>query len=212
MRSSIEFWKKAPFDPTVELARDFRVIAMDQRNAGGSRAPVTGGDGWEVYTADHLALLDHLGIERCHLVGGCIGSSYCLGMIKAAPARVTAAVLQNPIGLTSANRELFYRMFDEWAAELRRGRPEIDAAAFGPFRDRMYGGDFVFSASRDFVRSIKTPILILSGSDQFHPTPVSRELAQLVPGAEIIMDWKTSDVVGDAVRRVREFMRTHQPA
>jgi pimeloyl-ACP methyl ester carboxylesterase len=212
MRSSIEFWKKAPFDPAVELARDFRVIAMDQRNAGMSRAPVSSGDGWEVYTADHLALLDHLGITRCHLMGGCIGSSYCLGLIKAVPARITAAVLQNPIGLTPMNRELFYRMFDEWAAELKRGRPETDAAALASFRQRMYGGDFVFNVSRDFVRSMKTPIMVLCGSDAFHPTPISQEIAQLAPGAEIIMNWKTPDVLEDAVHRVRKFLSAHQPA
>ena len=39
MRSSIDFWRRSPFDPTAELAQDFRVIAMDQRNAGRSRAP-----------------------------------------------------------------------------------------------------------------------------------------------------------------------------
>jgi pimeloyl-ACP methyl ester carboxylesterase len=99
MRSSIEFWRRSPFDPIAELAADFRVIAMDQRNAGRSRAPISAADGWETYTADHLALLDQLGIRRAHLMGGCIGSSYCLGMIKAAPNRVSAAVLQNPTGL-----------------------------------------------------------------------------------------------------------------
>src|ERR1700720_1550471 len=56
MRSSIEFWHKSPFDPTVELAKDFRVIAMDQRNAGRSRAPVSADDGWETYAGDHLGL------------------------------------------------------------------------------------------------------------------------------------------------------------
>ena len=108
MRSSIEFWSKSPFDPTKEFASDFRVIAMDQRNAGKSSAPISAADGWETYTADHLALLDHLGIKQCHVVGGCIGSSYCLGLIKAAPERVSAAVLQNPIGLSPQNREMFY--------------------------------------------------------------------------------------------------------
>src|SRR5438105_15718413 len=97
MRSSVNFWHRSPFDPTVELASDFRVIAMDQRNAGNSTAPISASDGWEAYTADHLALIDHLGLKQCHVMGGCIGSSYCLGMMKAAPERVTAAILHNPI-------------------------------------------------------------------------------------------------------------------
>src|SRR5260221_14791728 len=72
MRSSIEFWHKSPFDPTVELASDFRVIAMDQRNAANSSAPIAASDGWETYTGDHLSLMDQLGIKQCHVMGGCI--------------------------------------------------------------------------------------------------------------------------------------------
>ena len=86
MRSVIDFWHRSPFDPTKELATSFRVIAMDQRNAGLSRAPVSASDSWESFAADQLALLDHLKIRQCHIMGGCIGSSYCLALIKAAPA------------------------------------------------------------------------------------------------------------------------------
>ncbi len=211
MRSSVEFWKRSPFDPTVELAREFRVIAMDQRNAGRSRAPISASDGWDSYTSDHLDLLDHLGITRCHLMGGCIGSSYCLGVIQAAPERVSAAVLQNPIGLSEKNRAMFFGMFDEWGRALARERPGIDQAALDPFRDRMYGGDFVFNVSRDFVRSVKTPLLILCGSDDYHPTPVSREIARLAPRAEIVMEWKTPELIPQTVRRVRDFLKAHQP-
>jgi pimeloyl-ACP methyl ester carboxylesterase len=210
MRSGIEFWKHSPFDPTVELAKDFRVIAMDQRNAGHSRAPVVASEGWKTYTADHLALLDYLGIRRCHLMGGCIGSSYCLGVIKAAPRRVSAAILQNPIGLSPKNRELFYGMFDTWADALRKERPELSKAAFRAFRERMYAGDFVFSVTRDFVRSCRTPLLILCGSDEYHPMEISKELAALAPNAELIESWKTPDVVQGTVRRVREFLKAHE--
>ena len=30
---------------------------------------MTAADGWDSYADDHLELLDHLGIERCHLLG-----------------------------------------------------------------------------------------------------------------------------------------------
>ena len=150
MRSNIEFWANSPFDPTKELAANFRVIAMDQRNAGKSSGPITAGDGWDTYTGDHIALLDHLGIKQCHLMGGCIGSSYSLGVIKAAPDRVSAAILQNPIGLSPRNREMFFRMFDTWADALKIDRPKLTDAALRQFRDRMYAGDFVFNVSREF--------------------------------------------------------------
>jgi pimeloyl-ACP methyl ester carboxylesterase len=211
MRSSIEFWPKSPFDPTRELAGDFRVIATDQRNAGSSRAPLSGADGWHTYTSDHLALLDHLGIKRCHLMGGCIGSSYCLGVIEAAPERVSAAVLQNPIGLTPRNREMFFAMFDGWAQALKPQHPEIDDAGLRAFRDRMYDGDFVFNVSRDFVRRLSTPLLILMGSDDYHPTPTSEEIAKLAPNAQMLRDWKTPDLIPQTVRRVREFLKANTP-
>ena len=211
MRSSIEFWSKSPFDPTRELAGDFRVIAMDQRNAGKSRAPLSASDGWHTYTGDHLALLDHLRIERCHLMGGCIGSSYCLGVIQAASQRVSAAVLQNPIGLSPKNREMFYAMFDGWAETLQPSHPEIDAAGLRAFRDRMYGGDFVFSVTREFVKSVTTPLLILMGSDDYHPTPTSEEIARLAPNAAMMREWKAPELIPKTVARVREFLKTHTP-
>jgi pimeloyl-ACP methyl ester carboxylesterase len=210
MRSSIEFWHKSPFDPTVELAKDFRVIAMDQRNAGKSTAPITASDGWQTYTDDHIALLDHLGIQQTHLMGGCIGSSYSLGVIKSAPDRVSSAVLQNPIGLTN-NRELFYAMFNDWANAQKRQQPNLEDAALAAFRERMYGTDFVFNVSRDFVRACRTPLLILCGSDEYHPTETSKEIATLAPNSQLVEKWKTPDVIADTVKRVREFLISHTP-
>jgi pimeloyl-ACP methyl ester carboxylesterase len=208
MRSSIEFWHRSPFDPTVELATDFRVIAMDQRNAGRSRGPVSASDGWHTYTADHLALLDHLGIERSHIMGGCIGGSYCFSMIKTAPARVTAAVIQNPIGLKD-NRDAFREMFDGWAKELKAQGPDLSDSALASFRENMYGGEFVFTASRDFVAACATPMILLNGSDMYHPADISAEIARLNPRIEVVADWKTPETAPQAVKRVRAFLKRH---
>ena len=212
MRSSIGFWHQSPFDPTVEFAADFRVIAMDQRNAGQSRAPIKASDGWQTYADDHVALLDHLGIKSCHAMGGCIGGSYSLGLIKAIPDRVSAAVLQQPIGLSPNNRELFFQMFDGWADALKKKRPELDSSALRPFRDRMYGeSDFVFNVSRDFVRGVKTPLLVLRGNDDYHPAETSDDIAKLAPNAEIINEWKTPETIGKTVERVRGFLKANTP-
>jgi pimeloyl-ACP methyl ester carboxylesterase len=212
MRSRIEAWAQAPWNPLEELADSFRVIAMDQRNAGRSRAPVREGDGWATYTADHVALLDHLGVERCHVLGGCIGGSYCLGLMQAAPARVTAAVLQQPIGLGPDNRAAFHAMFDSWADELRAKREDVPDAAWASFRERMYGDDFVFNVSRDFVSKCAIPMLVLMGNDLYHPSETSREIVELAPNAELVEHWKDPETVGPAVARVRDFFQAHTPA
>jgi pimeloyl-ACP methyl ester carboxylesterase len=90
MRSTIDFWNRMPFNPVVDLASDFQVVAMDQRNAGESIAPISASDGWEAYAGDQLALMDHLGHRRFHAVGCCIGCSFILKLAELAPQRITA--------------------------------------------------------------------------------------------------------------------------
>lgn len=208
MRSSIGFWDRAPWNPIAELSSSFRVVALDQRNAGKSRAPVAGADGWHSYLSDHLALLDHLGIERCHVLGGCIGCAFALRLVEAAPTRVVSAVLQNPIGLHE-NREAFFAMYDGWADELRAHAPRMDDAQWRAFREHMYGGDFVFSVSREAVATCAAPLLVLCGSDRYHPTPISHEIARLAPHAELLEGWK--ERIPETVASVRAFLQKHTP-
>jgi len=211
MRSATSFWAKAPWSPLRELSDSFRVIALDQRNAGGSHAPVRPGDGWPTYTEDHIALLDHLEIERCHLIGGCIGGSYSLGVIQAAPDRVAAAVLQQPIGSDGGNRAAFYAMFDGWAREVAVQQPDVPEATWQAFRSAMYDGDFVFSVDRELVRRCASPLLVLMGDDLYHPQSTSREIAALAPRAELVEHWKDPAVVAETVKHVRRFLEAHTP-
>jgi pimeloyl-ACP methyl ester carboxylesterase len=81
--SKIAVWSQpmAPIKPTRTSRAT--VIVMDQRNAGGqSRAQMTAQDGWHSYTADHIAVLDELKVERCHLFGQCIGGTFIANLIK----------------------------------------------------------------------------------------------------------------------------------
>jgi len=210
MRSIIARWDSAPFDPRKELGSDFRVIAMDQRNAGRSSAPVRASDGWQTYARDQLALIDRLGIERCHLLGGCIGGAFCLSLIALAPERIASAVLQQPIGLSADNRAMFYELFDGWKTELESSRSELAPEAFRGFRERMYGGDFVFSVSREKLRSCPAPLLVLMGNDPYHPSEISREIVELAPRATLIENWKEPHV-RTTVERVRAFLKEHTP-
>lgn len=211
MRSSASFWQNAPWNPIEELSDRWRVIAMDQRNAGASTAPVSPGDGWGDYTRDHVALLDHVGVDRCHVVGGCIGGSYGLGLMQAAPGRVAAAVLQQPIGFDGRNRQAFYDMFDSWAEALAPAHPGMAAADWAAFRGRMYDGDFVFNVDRDFVRGCDVPMLVLMGNDLYHPEITSREIARLARSATLVEQWKEPGLKAATVARVREFLGEHTP-
>ena len=216
LSSRIERWRTNPakpgvpqdwLDPIAELASDFTLIALDVRNAGQSRAAVGPHDDWTAYTSDHLALLDHLGIAKCHVMGACIGVSFALALAAARPGLVTAMVLQNPIGLSPSNRAALDHEFELWTKEVS-GWPDIDPAALPAFGKRMFGGDFIFSVSREFVRSCAIPSLLMPGTDLVHPAVVSDELARM-PKVEILAPWKGLALRELAMRRVREFLMAH---
>ena len=40
MRSAVSYWETTPWNPITHLSPTYRVIAMDQRNAGSSVAPI----------------------------------------------------------------------------------------------------------------------------------------------------------------------------
>lgn len=210
MRSSVPFWANAPWNPIEHLQKNFRVIAMDQRNAGRSSAPVRADDSWYAYTEDQLALMNHLNVERFHTAGMCIGGPYCMGLIQAAPERVTSAVLFQTIGLTD-NRQAFFDMFDNWADALKRERFEVPDVVWQSFRNAMYGGEFLFNVSRDFVSRCTTPLLVLCGNDLYHPRETSLEIARLAPNAELIEHWKEPEHQDMARARVLAFLLDNTP-
>ena len=134
------------------------------------------------YAADHLALMDHLGFRQFHTLGGCIGGSFCLKLCEIAPERVTAAVLQNPIGLHPDHPEYFPESFVEWATEQKAERPQLDDAKIAAFGKNMWDGEFVFCVSREFCRRCTVPTFLLPGIDKPHPAVTSAELAQAAAG------------------------------
>ena len=211
MRSTIPAWVNGPWNPIEQLSGSYRVIAMDQRNAGRSTAPIRATDSWHVYTQDQLALMDHLHIERFHVAGMCIGGPYCMGLVQAQPERVASVVLFQSIGL-SDNRQAFFDMFDSWADELKPTRAEVEPEAWESFKQSMYGGEFLFNVSRDFVSNCRTPLLVLCGNDLYHPEETSREIAALSPNAQFIEHWKEPEHQAAAQSAVVEFLAANTPA
>jgi hypothetical protein len=73
--------------------------------------------------------------------------------------------------------------------------------------------DFVYSVSRDFVRSCQTPMLVMPDDVPAHPYAISMEIAELAPKAEVtIYPWKdTPDLKEQAASHVGEFLKRHLP-
>ena len=84
------------------------------------------------------------------------------------------------------------------------------------FVTRMFrtNADFVFTVTRDFVRSCQTPVLVLPDDVPSHSFAVAMECAMLAPKAEVSMfPWKEpKERIPLAVRQIRSFLRAHQPA
>jgi len=200
-------------DWTVALpAAGFTAVAMDQRNAGLSEAGIEADHGWHCYAADHLALMDHLGFDRFLVLGGCIGGSFCLKAVEAAPARVVAAVLQNPIGFNPEHPRYFPDGHVAWGEALRAARPALDPAAIAGLGANLWAGDFVFSVGRDFARACPVPTLLLPGTDIPHPACTSAELEALLPGVEVLRDWRGPAHLAAQEAGVVKFLRRHTPA
>ena len=214
LASTIAVWSQpsAPINPTTEWAGSFRVIAMDQRNAGGrSRAPITAQDGWPTYASDHIALLDHLKIDKCHLYGQCIGGSFIMSLLEAQPERIASAVLAQPIGRVGAMPAARSARFEAWTQTLG-DHPEATPPVLEAFYQNLYGPGFVYSVDRAFVSTVRTPCMVLAGNDEAHPFPISEEVARLLPVCEFIPEWKTGAALDSARLRVKEFLAKHTPA
>ncbi|PYN03392.1 MAG: hypothetical protein DME07_06700 [Candidatus Rokuibacteriota bacterium] len=167
--------------------------------------------GWHTYSADHIAVLDHLGIDRCHLYGQCIGGSFIMSLLKAQPQRIACAVLAQPIGRVGAMAPGRAARFNAWAETLT-DHPEATPQVLDAFHQNLYGAGFVYSADRAFVGSCQTPCMVLAGNDEAHPYPISEEVAKLLPRCEFIPEWKQGTPLAAARARIKEFLAKHTPA
>lgn len=198
---------------------DFRCITMDQRNAHGgeSSGPVAVDDPWGAFADDQLGLMDHLGIEKFLFMGYCIGGSFALKLMQRAPERVLAAVCAMPIGHRPENPDLMYNSGrDVWAPAFMARRPDVTKVDIEAYLHNLYRArpDFVYSVSRAFVRTCRTPILVLPDDSPPHPYQTSLDIASLAPNAEITeYPWLEPPELRDrTLDRVRRFLKSHSSA
>jgi pimeloyl-ACP methyl ester carboxylesterase len=210
--------KGAPFDPVQELGNEYRCITADLRNAygGQSTGPLEVDRPWDAYADDQLGVMDHLGIKKFMVLGFCIGGPFIWNLLKRAPDRIVAAVPAQPSGVRKEMPNLSYESnIKGWGPELIKRRPDITMEMVDRFLTRMYrNADFVYTVSRDFVRSCQTPVLVMPDDSPPHPYVVAMESVMLAPRSEVtFFPWKdTKDKIPVAVRQVRSFLRAHRPA
>src|SRR3954470_7018489 len=99
--ATVEKWSTlgvyARIKPLDHLPKHYTCVAFDRRECGQSGGRVERVT-WTDYVNQALDLLDHLQIERAHLMGGCMGCSPVAAFGVAHPERVISMILYWPVG------------------------------------------------------------------------------------------------------------------
>ncbi|MBO9520689.1 MAG: alpha/beta hydrolase [Nocardioidaceae bacterium] len=193
------------WDRLLPLLDDYRVIRFDRRGFGRS-APAT-----EEYTAlrDLVAVLDHLGLERAHLVGNSMGGETALALAVTEPDRVASLTLLCPgIGGYPWPEDDYPELVAAWTAAKEAG----DVPALAKIQEGMwfaagtddYLSEQVLKATElDFspagpleqenpeqwskVAAITAPTTVVAGAlDPADSLQASVDLAARIPGAELV--------------------------
>ena len=188
------------------LAPSWRCLRFDTRGHGLSDAPA-GEYSLEQLTADLLALLDHLRIDRAILVGSSLGGMMAQQLAITQPQRVAALVLAN-----SASKMGDKQLWQQRSASVASGGLESIADAV---LERWFAPDFLKSedvriwrnmltrtpaagyigccaalAAADFseqLAKISAPTLAIAGSkDRAAPPETVRATAAKISGASFV--------------------------
>jgi pimeloyl-ACP methyl ester carboxylesterase len=99
--STLEGWRTVGIYRRLRLldhlGEKYTCITFDRRESGRSGGRLERVS-WAGYVAQGMGLLDHLGIDRAHLMGGCVGCSTVAAAAVTHPGRVLSMVLYSPAG------------------------------------------------------------------------------------------------------------------
>jgi pimeloyl-ACP methyl ester carboxylesterase len=99
--ATVEKWSTqgiyAKIKPLEHLAKKYTCILFDRRECGQSGGRVERVT-WAHYVAQGKGLLDHLGIRRAHVMGGCMGCSPVAAFGAMHPEMVQSLILFWPVG------------------------------------------------------------------------------------------------------------------
>jgi pimeloyl-ACP methyl ester carboxylesterase len=132
--STLEAWRTVGIYKRLNLLEhlptSYTCITFDRRESGQSGGRVER-ISWSDYVAQASGLLDALGIERAHLMGGCVGCSAVVGFGVAHPDRVASMVLFSPAGGVKYRLKQHARFTTHLAYVEERGLEQVVALVQG---------------------------------------------------------------------------------
>ncbi len=140
--ATLEKWSTlgvyAKFRPLEHLSTKYRCIVFDRRECGQSGGRVERIT-WADYVRQGKGLLDHLGIEKAHLMGGCMGCCPVMAFGVTHPQATLSMILYWPVG-GAKYRINGQKRFDEHLAFVRQ--EGLSAVAALVEKDgKPFGGD-----------------------------------------------------------------------
>ncbi|GAB2765368.1 alpha/beta fold hydrolase [Sinomonas soli] len=109
----------------VDALKDaYTCVVFDRRESGRSGGRVERLT-WERYMEQALALIDHLGFDWVHTMGGCVGCSTAAALAVAVPERVRSMVLFSPAGGPQYRMAQHLRFTQHLAFAAENGLPAV---------------------------------------------------------------------------------------
>jgi 3-oxoadipate enol-lactonase len=200
----------AMWDPQLAaLSRGLRVVRYDHRGHGGSPVPA-GPYRIEDLGRDLLQLLDRLALERVSFCGLSLGGMVGLWLAANAPARVdrivvccSAARMMRPDDFAARARmvrehgmeAIADAVIGRWFTPAFSARhpdtvARIRATLLSTPREGYAGGCEAIAQMdlRDDLPRIEAPTLVIAAEqDKSTPPELSRQIAQRIPGAEVVV-------------------------
>jgi len=133
------------------LPAKYTCITFDRRECGQSGGRVERVN-WEHFVRQGIAVLDHLKIDKAHIMGGCMGCSPVIAMGTQAPERVLSMVIYWPVGGPKYRRSSHQRFAEHLAFVHQNGMQavvDLVLAERKSFAADPRGGPWASVLSRD---------------------------------------------------------------
>lgn len=218
------------------LKDDYRVIAIDNRGHGKSEKPHDPEQYGIEMARDQVRLLDHLGIDKAHIVGYSMGGGIALQVVVENPERVQTALIGGSGWSPSTEEELerrqpliddlengrgFGKLFERLAAtdasEQERQAMRSLGALLTAMNDQkalaaVLKGRWERQADEEKIRGIRTPMTAIIGEND-PIRPAAEKLKELNPETKLIIvpeaSHQTAMGAPEFIAGVRELLAAH---